>query len=271
MWIILLSVCITPAVAQQTVNRPKADELRVFRLDPQAAERISRVLKTMYPPGEADSPKIVLDQNNVVVRAPAELQEGIAQVIDRLDRPLQIVRTEIVLVARADDAAADAEQFARELSRVAKPIQVELNRLRGGGSWRLVEWMQLTTLDQQPAFAQLGKTKPLQPKDPDEPLEPNDERANVGAILGLTPRVEADQSVTMELSFDRSAQGNILDRNPAPPSAPTPIDFIRIQTTIKILANRAVVLGGMRQIEGPESRDWRLVVSATLLDAPGNP
>ena len=94
--------------------------------------------------------------------------------------------------------------------------------------------MQITTLDSQPAFIQVGQRVPTAGNAQGK----SGSLQNVGLVLGLTPRINPDGAVTMEIDFERSE----LAANDNPASPPT-TNVMNLQTTITCNDGETHVLG----------------------------
>jgi general secretion pathway protein D len=115
---------------------------------------------------------------------------------------------------------------------------------------------QITTLNNQPAFVQVGQRVQLIQSatvDPQTNIQTNQlgPAQNVGLILGVTPRVADDGRVAMEIDVEKSEVGPEAEGIPI--SVLTTGDVIRsprintttAQTTVSALSGQTIVLGGL--------------------------
>jgi type II secretory pathway component GspD/PulD (secretin) len=115
---------------------------------------------------------------------------------------------------------------------------------------------QITTLNNQPAFVQVGQRIQLiqtASVDPTTNIQTNQlgPEQNVGLILGVTPRVADDGRVAMEIDVEKSEVGPEAEGIPI--SVLTTGDVIRsprintttAQTTVSAMSGQTIVLGGL--------------------------
>ncbi|NQT38519.1 MAG: hypothetical protein HQ581_13570 [Planctomycetes bacterium] len=111
---------------------------------------------------------------------------------------------------------------------------------------------QIMTLDNQPAFVHVGQSVPQVTGTSVDLGTTNTavEYANVGLILGVTPRISPDGLVVMEIDTEKSEVGSELEGIPISVSggevirAPR-INTITAQTTVSALSGQTIVLGGL--------------------------
>ncbi|HYW80158.1 MAG TPA: hypothetical protein VE890_11305, partial [Thermoguttaceae bacterium] len=111
---------------------------------------------------------------------------------------------------------------------------------------------QIMTLDNQPAFIQIGKRVPrisgstLRPQGQVNTIE----MENVGLILGVTPRISPDGMVVMELDAEKSELGTVAEGIPisiaegAVIRSPS-VNLTMAQTTVSANDGETIVLGGL--------------------------
>ncbi len=115
---------------------------------------------------------------------------------------------------------------------------------------------QITTLNNQPAFVQVGQRIQLiqtASVDPTTNIQTNQlgPEQNVGLILGVTPRVADDGRVAMEIDVEKSELGPEAEGIPI--SVLTtgqvirspPINTTTAQTTVSAMSGQTIVLGGL--------------------------
>ncbi len=115
---------------------------------------------------------------------------------------------------------------------------------------------QITTLNNQPAFVQVGQRIQLiqtASVDPTTNIQTNQlgPEQNVGLILGVTPRVADDGRVAMEIDVEKSELGP--EAEGVPISVLTtgqvirspPINTTTAQTTVSAMSGQTIVLGGL--------------------------
>ena len=138
------------------------------------------------------------------------------------------------------------------LSAASDNVSALLRALAENHRVEVLQRPQIMTLDNQPAFIQIGQRVPRITG-----VQVNTVGTvntitleNVGVILGVTPRISPDGLVVMEIDAEKSAleseatgipvtnSGGIVIRSPI-------IDSTTAQTTISALSDQTVVLGGL--------------------------
>src|SRR5208283_1661748 len=113
---------------------------------------------------------------------------------------------------------------------------------------------QIMTLDNQPAFIQVGQRVPRITAVTNNALTGNTNSItldNVGLILGVTPRISPDGLVVMQIDAEKSelesdATGIPIYTGPTGQVIRSPIiDATTAQTTVSAMSEQTVVLGGL--------------------------
>jgi general secretion pathway protein D len=106
----------------------------------------------------------------------------------------------------------------------------------------------LVVLDNQQALLQVGDEVPIATRSavdvtvPNAPIVNNIEMRNTGVILKVTPRVNANGAVTLDVIQEIS---NVV-RNETQPQTLTPtISQRRVQSSIAVVSGQTVLLGGL--------------------------
>ena len=187
--------------------------------------------------------------NSLVVSATADEAQVITALAEKLDRPRRMVTVEVVIAeAKTDDAESIAavesagDDVARKIAALEKSEQL-----------KIIARVRLTTLDNQPAFLQIGERVPTIRDVRGGQAEPVTrlEYQNAGLIVGLTPRIDSEGRVTMEIDVEKSELG------PAEEGVPLEIlgsgKVVRVprvrattvQTTISAKDGQTVLLGSL--------------------------
>ncbi len=107
---------------------------------------------------------------------------------------------------------------------------------------------QIMTLDNQPAFIQVGQRVPriVGARLVDRVQTNIVELENVGLILGVTPRISPEGMVVMEIDAERSRLGPEAEGIPISDEVRSPqIEVTTAQTTVSASSGETVVLGGL--------------------------
>ena len=193
--------------------------------------------------------------NSIVVSGPPEAVEEIGQLIETLDHPAAMVRLEVVIVetpAEPSGAVATKDSGGDQLRAVPKPEYMEV-LVRG----------ELTTLDNQPAFLQVGRRESrlvgvaMNAMGRTNSISPED----VGTIVRITPRVGPDRAVALALTVEDSRLGPAeegivvaVDKEGQETRMPN-TETLMLQTTVCIPDGETVALAGMtRQAKSGKKR-----------------
>ncbi len=143
------------------------------------------------------------------------------------------------------------------LSASSRNISVLIRALQEDREMRILSRPLVRTLDNQPAFIQVGQRVPriigttlgVNGQSNQIDLE------NVGLILGVTPRISPDGNVVMEIDAEKSKVGPEDEGIPVGTSTDGTVirsprvDTITAQATVSVADGETVVLGGMISTE----------------------
>ncbi len=139
------------------------------------------------------------------------------------------------------------------LSASSKSINVLLRALQQNQRLEVLSRPQVMTIDNQPAFIQVGQKVPRITGVTINQIGQNNTvmLENVGLILGVTPRISPDGMVVMEIDAEKSDVGTDADGIPISVSASgavirSPrINVTTAQTTISTASGETIILGGL--------------------------
>lgn len=139
------------------------------------------------------------------------------------------------------------------LSASSENVSVLIRALREKRRVDVLARPQVMTLDNQPAFIQVGQRVPRVASVSLNSFGQvsNIDLLNVGLILGVTPRISPDGTVVMEIDAERSEVGSEADGIPVASSVDggvirSPrIDVTTAQTTVSAADGQTIVLGGL--------------------------
>ena len=143
------------------------------------------------------------------------------------------------------------------LAASSRNVSVLIRALQEDREMRILSRPLVRTLDNQPAFIQVGQRVPriigttvgVNGQSNQIDLE------NVGLILGVTPRISPDGNVVMEIDAEKSKVGPEDEGIPVAVSVDGTIirsprvDTITAQATVSVADGETVVLGGMISTE----------------------
>jgi len=138
------------------------------------------------------------------------------------------------------------------LSASSESVSILIRALQECRRLEILSRPQIMTLDNQPAFIQVGQRVPrIVGTQLNEVGQTNNiTLENVGLIMGVTPRISPDGLVVMEIDAEKSDVGPEEDGIPVSISEGQVIRSPRIntttaQTTVSALSGQTVVLGGL--------------------------
>ncbi|MHB8897262.1 MAG: secretin N-terminal domain-containing protein [Thermoguttaceae bacterium] len=138
------------------------------------------------------------------------------------------------------------------LSASSETVSAMIRALKENRRLDVLSRPQVMTLDNQPAFIQVGKRVPRITGSTAQTrgLVNTIELENVGLILGVTPRISPDGMVVMEIDAEKSDLDRISEGIPVAVSEGTEIrspsiNVTMAQTTVSAASGQTIVLGGL--------------------------
>ena len=271
---------------------------QVWRLRNAPVMQLAQMINTLFNAeqragqGDVTSRAVIVPDvvsNCLVVAGPPEIFDEMRKLIDSLDRAPVMIRLEVVMgdVPTADLPAAEAGAKADRDKVRASVVGVEEARKK----MEILFRAELTTLDDQPASLQAGRREPTissvsmslanpmmgysgsyggQPNSrgmsaatqtPQMQQSNAIVQQNVGTILTLTPRANADGVVAMQLEIEdsRLAPANegvpIFIPSKGEPVRSPVVETLTVKTTIKVADGQTVLLSDMsRQAKNGKQR-----------------
>lgn len=170
--------------------------------------------------------------------------------------------------AELDGAALDLRGSDRQ---IGARLAAAANQVR----WEIVERGQLTTLDGQSAYVQLGRREPRITAVQVTHLGRSNVMTveNVGTIATFMPRVHDRQRVSLQCNIEKSQlgpveEGAIISELSGGEKVRAPqTETISLCTTVTVKSGEAVVLAGMHSYSQSQRKELLVLVSAELLDS----
>ncbi|MCH5377537.1 MAG: hypothetical protein JJ992_26570 [Planctomycetes bacterium] len=216
----------------------------------------------------ADSAVVVPDvlSNSLLISADPTAARRIEELVTTLDRPPQSVLVEVVIVAV--ESAEKPERIAVQADEKGTADAV-VEALSKQGEVRVLARVQLTALDNQPAHIQLGQSKPRVTGVTSTGrgmggMARQVSFENYGLTLKLTPRISAEEMVTLEVNLERSDAAAPERRQADSVSGDglelqvSGTDTLSLETTVQARSAHTVVLGGLTERQGQK---WRRLVA----------
>jgi len=139
------------------------------------------------------------------------------------------------------------------LSAGSDAVNILIRALHQSRRLRVLSRPQIMTLDNQPAFVQVGERVPriVSTQVTQQAVVNSIDLDNVGLILGVTPRVSPDHTVVMEIDAEKSSLGAIADGIPISildngQTIRSPrINTTTAQTTVSAADGQTIIIGGL--------------------------
>ncbi|MBL8818145.1 MAG: hypothetical protein JNL58_19110 [Planctomyces sp.] len=139
------------------------------------------------------------------------------------------------------------------LSASSENVSVLLRAMNQSRNMEILSRPQIMTLDNQPAFIQVGQRVPrIVGTSINQVGQVNTvELENVGLILGVTPRISPEGMVVMEIDAEKSEVGPEIEGIPVSVSADGEVirsprvDITTAQTTVSAASGQTIVIGGL--------------------------
>ena len=149
--------------------------------------------------------------------------------------------------------SADTDFGGMVLSASSENVSVLLRAMNQSRSMEILSRPQIMTLDNQPAFIQVGQRVPrIVGTSINQVGQVNTvELENVGLILGVTPRISPEGMVVMEIDAEKSEVGPEIDGIPVSISATGEVirsprvNITTAQTTVSSASGQTIVIGGL--------------------------
>ncbi|WP_291157650.1 type II secretion system secretin GspD [Hyphomicrobium sp.] len=241
----------------------------------------------------SDQVRITPDERNnkLLIKASERNYRKILQILRRIDQPpLQVLINATLAEVTLNDNLAYGVQFYLQKNHgkagaigfstadalAIAPVTPGLNLIAGAvGSdprvildalaqetaVRVVSSPSVVVLHNQPATLEVGDEVPITTRqaqsviNPDSPTVNEIEFKNTGVILNVTPRINSNGLVTMEIQQEVSAVQNPAGQSSSSSTTLTPtISQRRVTSTIAVQSGQMVVLGGLIREEVNRSK-----------------
>ncbi len=197
----------------------------------------------------------------------ADVLQNLVRLIDRKPPAVEI---DVTIVQST--APADAEANASELAGNADEVEAKIAALGKSGTLKVLERLQITTIDNQQAKLQIGKMQPMTrgmnfagPPGSGRSA-PSFSMENVGTALTASSRVSGDD-VLIEIAVEKSwgPEAKPAGDGEASSFRPDETQKLQIVSTVRVPKGHAVQLGGMTvKGEGEQSRISAIVTAKVV-------
>jgi type II secretory pathway component GspD/PulD (secretin) len=263
--------------ARPSVAKPDKRVRKVCRVRHVPAQDLANVVHGVLrsesqtgngPAGRAQAVAIVPDSitNSLIISAAPQVFEEIIDMVEILDHRPATVQVRALIAEFSTEEADPALLDELATSAADKSIDELAAKLQKLPGLRLLGRPQVTVLDNQAGFLQLGERVPRITGSQVSPVGRTNTVVmdNVGLILGVTTRTNSEGLVTMEIDVEKSHVGP--EEEGIPVSVPkdgdpirTPrIETLTLQTTVSARSDQTIVLGGLRGRS--ENRETQLIL-----------
>ena len=212
--------------------------------------------------------------NSLIISGTPDAIHETVKLVEQFDVAPQMVCVQVIigLVQSSEELSPlAADPDGPNLSCSYEEACELIKKFSDSGAVKVLARPQLTTLDNQGASLQIGQRVPTLSFSKDGNVA-TAHMQDVGIIIGLTPRIAPDQSVTMEIDIEKS------EVNPNEPGVPLgvdnkgnvilspKVDTVTLQTTVKTLPRQATIIGGMALQEGDKRGELVFVIMPHVVE-----
>jgi general secretion pathway protein D len=279
------------------LDRPisTSGRIRLLQIGNADAETIAETLSHLFVEGEAATVRITADaaRNALIIQSDPATFEEIASLVRQLDTPIDQVVIEAtiaevvlnndfrfgvqwtfdtrdggrVTLSEAAGGAIAARFPGFSYGYAGNYVQAALNALASRTNVEVISSPVVITLDNQEAMLQIGDEVPIVTQSaasvttPDATVVSTVQYRETGILLRVTPRIGANDSVTLEVSQEAS---EVAATTTSGIDSPT-IQQRRFQSTVTVANGETVALGGLIRATRTRTRSGVPYVSAIPL------
>jgi len=228
--------------------------------------------KTAPGPRVAIASSVV--NNSLVISGPPDAVEEVLRLVEKLDHSAGLILLEMEMGESPIGAAKPGEGAKGDGKSTTTAAPSAFRLLDRPAKMETTARARLTTLDNQPAFVQMGARVPrvtgLTTSPANGRFRPTSMTSlNVGLIVGMTPRTSPDGTVAMQISVEQSQldpenedtpvsiAGDKVVRSPR-------IDTTTVQTTVAIPDGKTIILGSVAR-QGENEKELVILVTPHIL------
>ncbi|NLS93438.1 MAG: hypothetical protein GXX96_14870 [Planctomycetaceae bacterium] len=269
-----------PPLVRQ-VAKPEPRERLVYRLAHapavDIAQTVNELLRSEWAADRAAGNVVVLAEavgNNLIISGTPDQIHETVKLVQELDAepPMVCIQVVIGLIESREGLSLLAPNpEGPELTCSHAEACELIEQFSKSGAVKILARPQVMTLDNQPAFLQIGHRVPRVTGIKEGNVAATG-LENVGLIVGITPRIAPDGVVTMEIDAEKSdlgpehqgipigvdAKGNVV-RSPK-------IDTMMVQTTVRIPPGQAVIIGGLALQDGDHRGELVIAVTPHIVE-----
>jgi len=268
--VVCLVVCVGSVSAQEAAQAQQSRDL-LFFVRHTSAQSVAGLVQAALGAAPGTSVTTEPVANAVLVRAPAEDLERVANLLEQIDRPPAVIAFDVTILRTT---AGPDRIPAADLSGDPAKVDARIAELEKAGSVELIDRLHLTTLDNQRAQVQVGQNVFVpQPGGisgfPGRPQQRavSYQQENIGTTVMVTPR-RAGDAVVAELSVEKSwlpmAKPSVDGDDQPEPSGPAK-EILQAKATLRLPAGEAVLLGGNDALAAGNRSRVAVIVTARVV------
>ncbi len=260
--------------------KPEPRQRLVYRLANMPAIDVARtvneLLQSEQPSSQAGGNMVVLADavsNSLILSGRPDAVQETVKLVEQLDiKPLMVCVQAVVGLVESREGLSllvpnpDGPELSCSHAEACELIE----QFSKSDAVKILARPQILTLDNQPAFLQIGHRVPRITTGKDGQVLAT-ELENVGLIVGVTPRVSPDHTVTMEIDIEKSEVGPEEQGIPLGVDAKgnaircPKIETAVAQTTVAIPPGRAMIVAGLALDGGEERGELVLVITPHIV------
>lgn len=270
-----LAVGIASVSAQEAAPASESRDL-LFLARHAPASSIADLVRSAL--GEAPGSSVMIEpvSNALLVRAPAEDLERVANLLEQIDRPPAVIAFDVTILRMTSGAT---QLSTEDLSGDPAKVEARIAELEKAGSVELIDRLHLTTLDNQKAQVQVGQNVLV--RQPGEsvgfPGRPQQRAVSyrvedVGTLVTVMPR-RAGDAVVAELAVEKSwfpAAKPSVDGDDEATSPGPAKEILQAKATLRLPPGEAVLLGGNDALVAGNRSRVAVIITARVVDPAEN-
>jgi type II secretory pathway component GspD/PulD (secretin) len=212
--------------------------------------------------------------NSLVISGPPDAVEEVLRLVEKLDHSAGLILLEMEMGEAPVDAAKQGESTKGDGKPTTAATPSAFRLLDRPAKMETTARARLTTLDNQPAFVQMGARVPRATGVTTSPTNGRFSSTsmtylNVGLIVGMTPRISPDGTIAMQINVEQSQLGPENEGTPVSVAGDkvvrSPrIDTTTVQTTVAVPDGKTIILGSVAR-QGRNEKEFVILVTPHIL------
>jgi type II secretory pathway component GspD/PulD (secretin) len=238
------------------------------------AEDAANALRQVFLPTGPSEPKLIIGaeatSNSLILAGPASAVAEASRLVDELDRPAALVHLELLIGDAPVDAVKPAPAGDRQAATegavrvIEKPEKLEVHFQA-----------KFSTINQQPVHLQMGRREPHVTGTSTSPrgTARTVEYENTGTLIEVTPRVDVDDTIVVEIKVEDSRLGSpdegiVIAASSEGESIKAPsVETWTMQTTLNVASGKSVVVAAA--VRNPQTKVGRVMLLTARIERIG--